>query len=102
MRKVTTGFMQAGSIDLTSKSVDITIAMLIKLLATSIVANSRLGCSNSCDAMRALPFSFVLRKLMSFADNEKYAVSAPAVIAVISKSTNIATIRIVALDDANA
>jgi hypothetical protein len=52
--------------------------------------------------MRALPFSFVLRKLMSFADNEKYAVSAPAVIAVISKSTNIATIRIVALDDANA
>lgn len=96
------GFMLAGSIDLTNKSVEMTIAILIKLLATRMVASSRFGCSSSCDAIRALPFSLVLRKLMSLADKEKYAVSAPAVIAVMSNSTNTATISIVALDDANA
>lgn len=96
------GFMLAGNMDLTSKSVEMTMAMLMKLLATRMVAKSRLGCSSSCEAIRALPFSLVLRKLMSFADNEKYAVSAPAVIAVMSKSTSTATIRIVALEDANA
>ena len=82
----------------TNTLVVMTMAMLIKLLATSIVASSIFGCSSKCDAIRALCFSFVFRKYMSFADNEKYAVSAPAITADISKSTRMAIMSMVAFD----
>jgi len=73
----------------------------MKLLATSMVASSRLGWSSSRPAVRALDLSELFRKLMSFADREKYAVSAPAVIAVSNKRINTIIMSIVAPEDVN-
>ena len=87
---------------MTSTLVVMTMAMLIKLLATRIVASNIFGCSSIWDAMRALCFSFVFKKLMSFAEREKNAVSAPAMIADISSSMNTAMISIVAFGAENA
>ena len=87
--------------ELTRKLVVITIAMLMKLFATSMVASNILGCSSSCDATRALGFSFVFKKLMSLMEREKKAVSAPAITADMSSNTNMAIMSMVAFDGEN-
>ena len=86
----------------TKTLVVMTMAILMKLFATRIVASNILGCSSNWDAIRAFCFSLVFKKLISFADREKKAVSAPAMIADISKSISIATISMVAFGGENA
>ena len=73
----------------------------MKLLDTSMVASSILGCSSNWEAMRALAFSLVFKKLMSLMDSEKNAVSAPAITADMSNSISMAIMSMVAFDGEN-
>jgi hypothetical protein len=75
--------------------VAITIAIFKKLLVTNIVASNLWGWSNSLIAWRLVVESFDTSSLISLAFREKYAVSAPAVIAVSNSNMVIIINRMV-------
>jgi hypothetical protein len=76
--------------------------MLMKLLATTMVAKRDLGFSNNSLTCLAAVRSELFKYCTSLADKEKKAVSAPAIIAVINSKISIDIINMVVLEAENA